>query len=93
MSRLWATCGSLLVAGFMTANAQAMQGCGAASHLNAYGRCVPNRAAVVVAPAAGAVVAAPVAGAVVAAPVASVVARKRCPMGYRMNANGVCRHI
>lgn len=88
MSRLWATCGSLAVICLMAANAQAMQGCGAGFHLNVNGRCVPNRAAVVAAPVAGV---AAVTGAVVA-PGAAVVAAKRCPIHYHMNANGVCRH-
>ncbi|HUJ47943.1 MAG TPA: hypothetical protein VLV55_12490 [Rhizomicrobium sp.] len=100
MSRHWAVFGSLAIAMLFAANAQAREGCGSGFHQNAYGTCVPNRATAVapvggvVAPVTGAAVATGAAvGAVVGAPVAgAVVAGKRCPVGYHMNANGVCRH-
>ena len=76
----------------MAANAHAVQGCGAGLHRNAYGHCVANRAAVVVAPAAGVAVA-PAGVAVVGAgaPAAGAVVAKRCPVHFHMNRNGVCR--
>ena len=94
MSRHLMAFGSLAVLCLSAAGAQAANGCGAGLHLNANGRCVPNRA-VVVAPAAGAAVVtgAPVAtGAVAGAPAAGVVVAKRCPVHYHLNVNGVCRH-
>ena len=74
------------------ANAHAAQGCGGGLHRNAYGHCVANRAAVVVAPGAAVAVApAPVAAVGVGVPAAGAVVAKRCPVHFHMNRNGICR--